>query len=179
MKEKTEITTVWEEYERGKNYNYQQQLYEKSKKNYDFYHGNQWGNTKLEGMQPITLNIIKSIVKYKVGVVKTNSYQIYFNSDTYENEEQLVSVLSHFKKEHGGWDYIIHNAGLTKTTDKNAFFKVNAENTRRFIAALSVAGCAPKKFLLMSSLSSFGKGDEKGFTPICLTDKQMPHQHNE
>lgn len=88
MKEKTEITTVWEEYERGKNYNYQQQLYEKSKKNYDFYHGNQWGNTKLEGMQPITLNIIKSIVKYKVGVVKTNSYQIYFNSDTYENEEQ-------------------------------------------------------------------------------------------
>lgn len=88
MKEKTEITTVWEEYERGKNYNYQQQLYEKSKKNYDFYHGNQWGNTKLEGMQPITLNIIKSIVKYKVGVVKTNSYQIYFSSDTYENEEQ-------------------------------------------------------------------------------------------
>ena len=88
MKGKTEITTVWEEYERGKNYNYQQQLYEKSKKNYDFYHGNQWGNTKLEGMQPITLNIIKSIVKYKVGVVKTNSYQIYFSSDTYENEEQ-------------------------------------------------------------------------------------------
>ena len=88
MKEKTEITTVWEEYERGKNYNYQQQLYGKSKKNYDFYHGNQWGNTKLEGMQPITLNIIKSIVKYKVGVVKTNSYQIYFSSDTYENEEQ-------------------------------------------------------------------------------------------
>ena len=33
MKEKTEITTVWEEYERGKNYNYQKQLYEKSKKN--------------------------------------------------------------------------------------------------------------------------------------------------
>ena len=100
--------------------------------------------------------------------------RIHFIDLPYENEEQLVSVLSHFKKEHGGWDYIIHNAGLTKTTDKNAFFKVNAENTRRFIAALSVAGCAPKKFLLMSSLSSFGKGDEKGFTPICLTDKQMP-----
>lgn len=87
-KEEMNITTVWEEYERGKNYNYQQQLYEKSKKNYDFYHGKQWEGLKLTGIQPITLNIIKSIVKYKVGVVKTNSYQIYFNSDTYENEEQ-------------------------------------------------------------------------------------------
>lgn len=87
-KEETNITTVWQEYERGKNYNYQQQLYEKSKKNYDFYHGKQWEGIRLSGIQPITLNIIKSIVKYKVGVVKTNSYQIYFNSDTYENEEQ-------------------------------------------------------------------------------------------
>ena len=87
-KEETNITTVWQEYERGKNYNYQQQLYEKSKKNYDFYYGKQWEGIKLSGIQPITLNIIKSIVKYKVGVVKTNSYQIYFNSDTYENEEQ-------------------------------------------------------------------------------------------
>lgn len=92
MKKEEDMTTVWQEYERGKDYNYQQQLYEKSRKNYDFYLGKQWGNTKLEGMQPITLNIIKSIVKYKVGVVKTNSYQIYFNSDTYENEEQRKNL---------------------------------------------------------------------------------------
>ena len=30
-REETSITTVWQEYERGKDYNYQQQLYEKSK----------------------------------------------------------------------------------------------------------------------------------------------------
>ncbi len=89
MKKKEEnITTVWEEYQRGVDYNYQQQLYEKSKRNYNFYHGNQWEGAKLSGIQPITLNIIKSIVKYKVGVVKTNSYQIYFNSETYENQEE-------------------------------------------------------------------------------------------
>ena len=86
-KEEIAVTTVWEEYERGKNYNYQQQLYEKSKRNYNFYHGNQWEGAKLNGIQPITLNIIKSIVKYKVGVVKTNTYQIFFNSDTYEDQE--------------------------------------------------------------------------------------------
>lgn len=84
----TSVTTVWEEYERGVQYNYQQQLYEKSKRNYNFYHGNQWEGAKLSGIQPITLNIIKSIVKYKVGVVKTNAYQIYFNSDTYDTQEE-------------------------------------------------------------------------------------------
>ena len=84
----TSVTTVWEEYERGVQYNYQQQLYEKSKRNYNFYHGNQWEGAKLSGIQPITLNIIKSIVKYKVGVVKTNAYQIYFNNDTYDTQEE-------------------------------------------------------------------------------------------
>lgn len=87
-KENVEITTVWQEYQRGVEYNYQQQLYEKSKRNYNFYHGKQWEGAKLNGIQPITLNIIKSIVKYKVGVVKTNTYQIFFNSDTYENQEE-------------------------------------------------------------------------------------------
>ncbi len=89
MKKKEQnITTVWQEYQRGVDYNYQHHLYEKSKRNYNFYHGNQWEGAKLQGIQPITLNIIKSIVKYKVGVVKTNSYQIFFNSDTYENQDQ-------------------------------------------------------------------------------------------
>ena len=82
------VTDVWNEYQRGVDYNYRQNLYEKSDKNFKFYLGNQWENAKLGGIQPITLNIIQSIVKYKVGVVKTNSYQIYFNSDTYETDEQ-------------------------------------------------------------------------------------------
>lgn len=92
MKKEQNITTVWEEYQRGVDYNYQQQLYEKSKRNYNFYLGNQWEGAKLSGIQPITLNIIKSIVKYKVGVVKTNTYQIYFNSETCETQEEKKKV---------------------------------------------------------------------------------------
>lgn len=82
------VTDVWNEYQRGVDYNHRQNLYEKSDKNFKFYLGNQWENAKLGGIQPITLNIIQSIVKYKVGVVKTNSYQIYFSSETYETDEQ-------------------------------------------------------------------------------------------
>lgn len=91
-REETSITTVWQEYERGKDYNYQQQLYEKSKRNYNFYFGKQWEGAKLSGIQPITLNIIKSICKYKVGVVKTNTYQIYFNSDTYKDQKERENL---------------------------------------------------------------------------------------
>lgn len=91
-KQEQNITTVWEEYQRGVDYNYQQQLYEKSKRNYNFYHGNQWEGIKLSGIQPITLNIIKSIVKYKVGVVKTNTYQIYFNSEACATQEEKEKV---------------------------------------------------------------------------------------
>lgn len=92
MKKEDIVTDVWAEYQRGVDYNYRQGLYAKSEKNFKFYHGNQWENAKLGGIQPITLNIIKSIVKYKVGVVKSNSYQIYFNSDTYETDDERKQI---------------------------------------------------------------------------------------
>lgn len=92
----------------------------------------------------------------------------------YAHEQALDKQLEAFAQEHGGWRYVIHNAGLTKTTDKALFYEVNAENTRRFIGALA-RHCPPQKFLLMSSLSSYGIGDEMGFTPIKLSDPQTPN----
>lgn len=82
------LTDVWHEYQKGVEHNYRQDLYNKSDKNFKFYLGNQWENAKLGGIQPITFNIIQSIVKYKVGVVKNNSYQIFFNSETYETDNE-------------------------------------------------------------------------------------------
>lgn len=92
MKNEEMVTDVWNEYQRGVDYNYRQNLYSKSDKNFKFYLGNQWENAKLGGIQPITLNIIQSIVKYKVAVVKNNSYQIYFNSETYETEDERKRI---------------------------------------------------------------------------------------
>jgi len=93
----------------------------------------------------------------------------------YNDQSLLTTQLSDFASKEGAWDYVIHNAGLTKTLDKRNFFSVNAENTHRLIEALSISGCKPKKFLLMSSLSSFGAGDEKTFRPILLNDPQKPN----
>lgn len=92
----------------------------------------------------------------------------------YAHEKELDAQVEAFARENGGWCHVIHNAGLTKTTDKALFYEVNAENTRRLIGALA-RHCPPRKFLLMSSLGSYGIGDETGFTPIRLADPQTPN----
>lgn len=100
--------------------------------------------------------------------------RIQFIDLKYADPEALVNQLTAFKQEHGGWDYVIHNAGITKTLDKKDFYRVNAAYTQTFIEALATADCKPQRFLLMSSLSSYGKGDEKEFTPIRIDDPQRP-----
>ena len=56
--------------------------------------------------------------------------RIHFIDLKYGDQEALTAQLSDFAREHGAWDYVIHNAGLTKTLDKRNFFRVNAENTQ-------------------------------------------------
>lgn len=101
--------------------------------------------------------------------------RIHFIDLAYRQPEKLTAQCKEFAATEGPWDFVIHNAGLTKTLDKQQFFRVNAENTRHLIEALAAADCRPKKFLLMSSLSSYGQGDEKTFRPIRSDDPQHPN----
>ena len=56
------------------------------------------------------------------------------------------------------FDYIIHNAGLTKTLKQSDLFRVNADYSVNLAkAALSISGL--KKFSFMSSLASYGTAD--------------------
>ncbi|MDR0863328.1 MAG: NAD(P)-dependent oxidoreductase [Candidatus Symbiothrix sp.] len=63
-------------------------------------------------------------------------------------------LLAHVEK-YGPWDYVIHNAGVTKCLNTADFEKVNALYTRHFIETLREINAIPEKFLLMSSLSAF------------------------
>ncbi|MDR3268080.1 MAG: NAD(P)-dependent oxidoreductase [Tannerella sp.] len=92
----------------------------------------------------------------------------------YDDPEALTAQLAGHVREHGAWEYVIHNAGLTKTSRPADFQRVNAEYTRRLLEALARADCKPEKFLLMSSLSSYGGGDESTFRPIHPDDPQQP-----
>lgn len=100
--------------------------------------------------------------------------RIHFIDLKYNNRRLLTEQLTTFARKHGAWDFVIHNAGITKALHKKDFFRINARNTNNFIEALADACCRPKKFLLMSSLSSYGSGDEKTFRPIHPDDPQKP-----
>ena len=74
----------------------------------------------------------------------------------YTDKEKLKKQFREQKENIGAWDYVIHNAGITKTNNKANFFRVNAGYTETLTEALQAADCSPSKFLLMSSLSSQG-----------------------
>ncbi|GHU54237.1 NAD-dependent dehydratase [Bacteroidia bacterium] len=92
----------------------------------------------------------------------------------YNDKAALTKQFGDFASLEGGWDYVIHNAGVTKTLHEKEFSRVNAGYTGNLIEALAAANFKPKKFLLMSSLSSYGQGDAKTLAPIRLDDPQRP-----
>lgn len=78
------------------------------------------------------------------------------------SEESLTESLNEFVKVHGSIDYVIHNAGITKTTKNTDYDLVNCQYTIHLIKALESTGQSIKKFTLISSLaaSSPGQGDQ-------------------
>ena len=92
----------------------------------------------------------------------------------YHDSEALSIQFAEHVRQYGAWDYVLHNAGLTKATRQSDFFMVNAEYTKRLLDALSQPDCRPQKFLLMSSLSTYGGGNKKTLAPIHLDDPQKP-----
>ena len=95
----------------------------------------------------------------------------------YYDEEQLFSALSAVPSRGEDaplWDYVIHNAGITKTAHVEEFAQVNAEHTRRFLSALARLPQAPRRFVLMSSLSSYGDTAPSG-QPLHAELPQKPN----
>lgn len=100
--------------------------------------------------------------------------RLHFIDLPYDNRWKLKEVLSRFKAQNGGWDYIIHNAGLTQSAYSEEFLHVNYQNTRNFVEALIELEMVPERFIFMSSLSVFGPVAEKTMQPIQLTDIPAP-----
>ena len=95
----------------------------------------------------------------------------------YYDEEQLFSALSTAPSRGEDtplWDYVIHNAGITKTAHVEEFAEVNAEHTRRLLSALTRLPQPPRRFVLMSSLSSYGNTAPSG-QPLHAELPQKPN----
>lgn len=80
-------TEIWQLYEKGRNYCRLINLYTDTDKHYEFYNGDQWKGLKVKGIEPVQLNFIKPIIKYKVGTINANQWAVNYSSDNFENKE--------------------------------------------------------------------------------------------
>ena len=93
-------TDIWKDFEKGRDYNRIKKVYNDTEMNYDYYYGNQTKYLNIGKETPVVLNIVKSIVKYKLGVVNSNAYAIVYNPNFYNAVdegkllEELCKVLS-------------------------------------------------------------------------------------
>lgn len=93
----------------------------------------------------------------------------------FNNEDALLTTLKSHTEEHGKWDMVVHNLGATKATNYTDFERVNYGYMRLLIETLKQIDAVPETFLLMSSLSVMGPGDETGYTPFKITDIPQPN----
>ena len=83
-------TDIWQLFEKGKNYNQGTSLYSDTDRNYRMYNGNQWAGlpqAPKKSIEPIQLNIIKPIVRFKIGIINTNHYLPVFSAENFDNLE--------------------------------------------------------------------------------------------
>ena len=103
-----QTTDIWNLYEQGRNYARLINMYSDTDKNYRFYNGDQWEGIKLKGVEPVSLNFIKPVVKFKVGTINSNQWAIVFNSENFENRafrkqaEKICELLN--KKASKVWE---------------------------------------------------------------------------
>ncbi|MEN6619348.1 MAG: NAD(P)-dependent oxidoreductase [Rikenellaceae bacterium] len=94
---------------------------------------------------------------------QVNIVEIDFTNIT-ETNQKILSLPQ--------FEYVIHNAGVTKSLNKKDFFEVNDGYTQRLIFALIQQRKVPKKFFYMSSLAAFGPGEMN--SSIDLLSKPNP-----
>jgi nucleoside-diphosphate-sugar epimerase len=101
--------------------------------------------------------------------------RIHFIDLPYAHPEALLATLRAHKVQHGAWDVIVHNMGVTKCRRPEDFETVNCTYLQHLVTALRTCGMIPAQFALMSSLSAYGPIHETDGLPIRLDDTPQPN----
>ena len=101
--------------------------------------------------------------------------RIHFIELDYTDQDRLEETLRDHMGEWGKWDYVVHNLGVTKSTNYLDFEQVNYGYLKALTDAMQVTNMTPDVFLLMSSLSVMGPGDEETYQPFKSSDVPLPN----
>ena len=90
------------------------------------------------------------------------------------NTTDLEASLLEFAAETGGFNFVVHNAGVTKPKDLKEFEQGNAIFVREFAETLLRTQPGLRKFIFMSSMAALGPGDRGTLAPITETQRPSP-----
>lgn len=103
--------------------------------------------------------------------------RIHFIELDYTDQDRLEETLRDHMGEWGRWDYVVHNLGVTKSTNYLDFEQVNYGYLKALADAMQATNMTPDVFLLMSSLSVMGPGDEITYQPFKSSDVPLPNTY--
>ena len=92
MQDEKITTSIWGLYEKGHNFNSTKGIFYDTDRNYRFYNENQWQGLESGPIEPITFNIIKPIVKYKVGTINLNEFAINYSSENFDDPQFQIEA---------------------------------------------------------------------------------------
>ena len=93
----------------------------------------------------------------------------YFEIDLSDKEKLKRDIIAV-----GGFDFVIHIAGITKTCKKENFEYVNYKLSKNLIDALIESKLIPLKYIQISSLAAYGPGNSMQARPIQDSDTPKP-----
>ncbi len=98
-----ELTTAWQEYQRGIEFKRKIDYYNTVDENYRYFQGDQWGDTQSEGLPTPVFNIIKPSILYKVSMIMQNETKIMYNTENsldkdYPQLKEVTHLLSQYSE---------------------------------------------------------------------------------
>ena len=98
--------------------------------------------------------------------------RIHFVEFDFTDGAALGRTIGQHVAEHSKWDYVVHNLGATKCTNYAMFNLINCQYLKLLVDLLIENEAVPEVFLMISSLSVMGVGDEEGYAPF--TSQSIP-----
>ena len=87
---------------------------------------------------------------------------------------ELERGLAKAAESFGGFDYVVHCAGITKPKGSKEFFDGNATFSERFGKAVLATQPDLQRFVFISTIAALGPGDAFTFAPISETQEANP-----
>lgn len=110
----------------------------------------------------VTEELIKNGYEVFVTLRKGSSIKWIENlhyTPVYINLNNIDEIKEHLQSHN--YDYIIHNAGLTRHPEEDELNRVNASILENFIKVINTLTKTPENFIFISSLAAYGSADQQ------------------